>query len=175
MSLNYSAVTLHSRGRLRDIITEVDVGLSESLAIVFGQPFSVTHIKALWDTGASTTSVSTEFANRVGLQAIDFTKIHGAGGVHDSRIFKIDLIIPGTQVRINDIEATEFVGNGFDMLIGMDIITLGDFSITNAGQQTMFSFRIPSDAFHIDYVAMIGSNREAKAAIERYKRKQHRH
>ena len=175
MSQPYSAVTLRGSGRLNTLITEVDVGFSEPLAKVFGRPFITTRIKALWDTGASTSSISGAFSDRIGLPAIDFTKIHGAGGVHDSRIFKIDLIIPGTQVRINEILATEFVGHDFDMLIGMDIITLGDFSITNANGVTVFSFRIPSDVFHTDYVAMVGSGREAKAAVDRFKKKQRRH
>ena len=33
--------------------------------------------------------------------------------------------------------------NGFDVLIGMDIITLGDMLITNA-PNTKFEFRLPS-------------------------------
>ena len=31
-----------------------------------------------------------------------------------------------------------------DFLIGMDIITLGDFSVTNLNEKTTFSFRYPS-------------------------------
>ena len=34
--------------------------------------------------------------------------------------------------------------NGIDFLIGMDIITLGDFSVTNLNGKTTFSFRYPS-------------------------------
>jgi hypothetical protein len=41
----------------------------------------------------------------------------------------------------------------FDILIGMDIITLGDFAITNANHRTVVSFRIPPDTKHIDFVA----------------------
>ena len=33
---------------------------------------------------------------------------------------------------------------GFDVLIGMDIISKGDFSISNYGGHTVFSFRSPS-------------------------------
>ena len=41
--------------------------------------------------------------------------------------------------------------DGFDVLIGMDIITKGDFAITNPDGTTKFSFRIPSQA-DIDFV-----------------------
>ena len=49
------------------------------------------------------------------------------------------------------VQVSEAVLNGFDVLIGMDIITLGDFSITNVGGKTIFSFRVPSTET-IDYV-----------------------
>jgi hypothetical protein len=39
----------------------------------------------------------------------------------------------------------------FRFILGMDIITLGDFSITNRANQTWVSFRTPSIA-GIDYV-----------------------
>lgn len=35
--------------------------------------------------------------------------------------------------------------------LGMDVITQGDFSITNKDNKTMFSFRYPS-ILHVDYV-----------------------
>ena len=37
-----------------------------------------------------------------------------------------------------------------DMLIGMDVITLCDFAITNSGAETKFSFQAPSQ-FDIDF------------------------
>lgn len=36
------------------------------------------------------------------------------------------------------------LGPGSDVLIGMDIISQGDFSITNQSGTTVFSFRVPS-------------------------------
>ena len=38
-----------------------------------------------------------------------------------------------------------------DVLIGMDIISRGDFAITHPGGRTKFSFRVPSQA-DIDFV-----------------------
>lgn len=42
------------------------------------------------------------------------------------------------------IPVTEGCLNGADMLIGMDIIGLGDFAITHKNMGTVFSFQIPS-------------------------------
>ena len=38
----------------------------------------------------------------------------------------------------------------YDVIIGMDIITLGDFVITNKDNQTWFAFRYPSSE-HIEF------------------------
>jgi hypothetical protein len=47
----------------------------------------------------------------------------------------------------------EGIPNGCDMLIGMDVINLGDFAVTNYNGRTMFSFRMPS-ADRIDFVRL---------------------
>jgi len=153
MNLPFQALTLTATGRLRDIRTEVEVSLASSLANMYGILENYERIVALWDTGATGTAVSRSLADKLKLPAIKMTQVHGQGGVSDSRVFMIDVRIPNPQVNIINIEATEFVDNGsFDLLIGMDIITLGDFSITKANNQTVFSYRIPSAEKHIDYV-----------------------
>ena len=43
-----------------------------------------------------------------------------------------------------NIQALEGTPNSCDMLIGMDVITLGDFAVTNLNGKTMYSFRMPS-------------------------------
>jgi hypothetical protein len=49
-------------------------------------------------------------------------------------------------------EFPQAIPGGFEAIIGMDVICLGDFSITNARGQTWMSFRMPP-CEHIDYVA----------------------
>ena len=44
--------------------------------------------------------------------------------------------------------------NGFGLLIGMDIINLGDFALTHKNSQTVFSFQIPS-THEYDFVKQI--------------------
>ena len=63
------------------------------------------------------------------------------------------------------VQVSEAVLNGFDVLIGMDIITLGDFSITNVNGKTVFSFRIPSTET-VDYVQQ--EKQKVKAAHTPY-------
>ena len=47
------------------------------------------------------------------------------------------------------------------MLIGMNIINLGDFSVSNYQGKTVFSFRVPS-AGCTDYVAMANAHTPVK-------------
>lgn len=60
-----------------------------------------------------------------------------------------DVTVTGVQVFESEI------GNqGIDVLIGMDIISLGNFSVSNYNGKTQFTFGIPSQA-DTDYVKMI--------------------
>lgn len=54
------------------------------------------------------------------------------------------------------------IAGNTDILIGMDIITLGDFAITNVGGKTVFSFRTPSTKM-IDYVEEINKSMSSKS------------
>jgi uncharacterized protein YchJ len=54
------------------------------------------------------------------------------------------VIIPDIKVLSGDFQ-------GYDIIIGMDIITLGDFALTNFEGKTKCSFRMPS-MMEIDFV-----------------------
>ena len=62
----------------------------------------------------------------------------------------MNFILPN-QVMIANITVPKGDFRGADVLIGMDIIRLGDFSITNYQGITKMSYRTPSIK-HIDYV-----------------------
>ncbi len=49
-----------------------------------------------------------------------------------------------SQAKFPILEAVEGHILGSDVLIGMDVITQGDFAITNKDGKTTFSFRSPS-------------------------------
>ena len=48
------------------------------------------------------------------------------------------------KVHIPEIRVTEGAIADVDVLIGMDIICMGDFAVTNKDGRTNFTFRIPS-------------------------------
>ncbi len=124
-----------------------------------------TSTKALWDTGASNSVVSASFVQKLALTAVGTRQVHHADGQSLRNTYLINLYLPN-KVTIYGLMVTEFPQshNQFDVIIGMDVICHGDFTITNVGGKTCMSFRTPS-LESIDYV--VDANRLTKAAVGR--------
>lgn len=110
--------------------------------------------KGIFDTGASASVITQEAADYLGIKQTGVTTVNTASHTGFSTstyrvdvYLKADLRIQGVDVTIGKIIAE----HGFDCLIGMDIIGLGDFSITNHNGNTCLSLRMPS-SHEIDYV-----------------------
>jgi hypothetical protein len=74
-----------------------------------------------------------------------------AAGAHDVETYLINIGLPnGIGFQALKVSKAN-LGAGLDVLIGMDIISSGDFSITNHNNSTVFSFRVPS-SHTIDFV-----------------------
>lgn len=101
---------------------------------------------ALWDTGANASVISEAVVRACELRATGTrTMLHAQGSTQGVMAYTVNVKLP------NDIEFEALpviLGNlpGYDVLIGMNIISLGDFAITHPGGETKFSFRIPSQA-----------------------------
>ena len=79
------------------------------------------------------------------------TKVQTADGEVDAEIYLVNIGLPN-QVGFMHLQVTKAkLGANADVLIGMDIISQGDFTVTNKGGNTVFSYRYPS-ATHIDFV-----------------------
>ncbi|MDR0322682.1 MAG: retropepsin-like domain-containing protein [Treponema sp.] len=101
-------------------------------------------IDALWDTGASCSLIRPEVAAKLNLKPISKTLISTPTDKDvPSNIYVIHIYLPNGS-RIFDVHVLEGTPNNCDMLIGMDVISLSDFAITNHNDRTMFSFRMPS-------------------------------
>src|SRR3989338_678731 len=106
---------------------------------------------AIWDTGASASVINQKVVEQCNLVPIGMTQVQTAGGLNTVETFMVSFRLPH-NVGFRDVLVTKGdLGSGADILIGMDIITTGDFSITNKGGITVFSFRTPS-LHHVDYL-----------------------
>jgi predicted aspartyl protease len=101
--------------------------------------------QGLWDTGATGTSITQEVIDKLILKPIRQIKVYNAHGEFKIKdAYLINIVLP-CNVGISGILAAEgSFGEGIGVLIGMDIISMGDFAISNFNNKTTFSFRIPS-------------------------------
>ena len=65
------------------------------------------------------------------------------GGSKIVQEFLVNVGLPN-EVVFSSIRVTLGGFSDADVLIGMDIISQGDFAVTNFNQRTVFSFRVPS-------------------------------
>ena len=100
---------------------------------------------ALWDTGATITCISKAVAEKLSLVPTGVRLIKTPSGAKNVPTYLIDIKLPN-NVIIKDIEVcgSDIGDQGLGVLVGMNIIMLGDFSVSSYGGKTTFTFRIPS-------------------------------
>lgn len=148
------ALTIRSNGGpLRELLSECHVCAAfDPAAVPIHQQPKFEPFRALWDTGASATAIDRRVVDRCQLKPIGIANSSTANGVFQTETYLINVRLP-SGVAFQEIVVTRAeLGPRIDVLVGMDIITVGDFSITNVDGHTVFSFRAPSLAT-IDYVA----------------------
>jgi hypothetical protein len=151
-NLQHHAFTVTSTGILREIITEIGVsGPFEQEVINFSDP-RILHTNALWDTGATNCVVTKKTANELKLEPMGLTKVSHVDGVSEANVYFVDIYLPN-RILIHNIRVTECADNNdsFGVIIGMDVITKGDFAVTNLDGKTVVSYRMPSSTT-IDFV-----------------------
>jgi len=159
----YSAFTLKANGIANVIISNVDVHQP-----IPGQDSKVERFVAIWDTGATSTVITPKVVQSLGLIPSGKANLRGvAGGKDNADTYFIVIELPNS-VKVNvpkAVEAPHIAGDA-DILIGMDIITLGDFSLTVVGGKSVFSFRVPSIQT-IDYVEEINMINQHRSKVGR--------
>ncbi|MDR1575726.1 MAG: retropepsin-like domain-containing protein [Treponema sp.] len=103
-------------------------------------------LEALWDTGAMKTCMRPELRDRLKLQMYRIgssVTMEGIGGKVKAD-FTIVLLFLTRNFGIEycPVYVLDFPGSA-DIIIGMDIIRLGDFVVCNADSKTSFSFAMP--------------------------------
>ena len=105
-------------------------------------------VEGIWDTGATGSAITKSVAKNLKLIPIGkmiVCGIHGAKEVNSYPIKieplgKADVDIAVMATECDELSADSSVG----VLIGMDIISKGDFAVSNFNNSTIMSFRIPS-------------------------------
>jgi predicted aspartyl protease len=132
----------------RVLITPVQVGSVFDPASK--PPYPLKAYNGIWDTGATGTVITQKVIDELNLKPISLTKAHGADGEYDTEVYLINLVVPN-GLAIQSMRVTKGKLRDVDVLVGMDVISQGDFAVTNFEGRTCFSFRCPS-AERIDFV-----------------------
>ena len=172
------AFTTRYPGRVRVLTTEVGIFLPVSQEEAIQNPPAIHPCIAVWDTGATGTVITRAVADALGLKSIGVTEVFHAQGKGITNEYLVNVALP-SGVVIPGVRVTEGVLAGCEVLVGMDIIGMGDFAVTNSNSAsgTTLSFCIPS-AEEIDFVPRAhddevrkNGNRAERRALSRKKRR----
>ena len=135
--------TRRYEGIVTALTTPCAVSASWHPSIGGPQPAAVQY-QCLWDTGATISAVTKRVATDLELSIEARVPIQHAGGASTGvPQHYVNLQLPNGLVIIGRAVAQLPLTN-CDVLVGMDIISLGDFAVSNFDGKTTFSFRIPS-------------------------------
>ena len=103
-------------------------------------------VVALWDTGATTTCVSQQVVKDLSLIVTGKAIMTTPSNQTERNKYLVDIILPNNfKVSDHVVIDSDIDNQNIGMLVGMDIISLGDFAVSSFNNQTTFTFRIPSE------------------------------
>lgn len=108
----------------------------------------------LIDTGSVDSGITETVVNKLNVVPIKGKEYHTANGKIVAPRYNISLTLQNNVV-FSDIQASLFTnnGDGFDFLIGMDIISQGNLAVTNSNGVKLISFEYPTHGT-IDFTSM---------------------
>src|SRR5260221_504702 len=101
---------------------------------------------SIWDTGAMSTVISKRFAEELGLIPTGKITITGVNHTTEENTYFANIYLPNNVCLgfVKIAEVPRISGDNADILIGMDIIGSGDFSVYCEEGKTVMTYRLPS-------------------------------
>ena len=121
-------------------------------------------VRALWDTGATESVITQRIVDTYGLKPTGTRRVSHAQGISENvPTFLAAIELPNKLIVSN---LTVTLGTlQVDVLIGMDIISRGDFAVTHPKGNTKFTFSMPAKD-DIDYFRESASE-QTRALMDR--------
>lgn len=182
--MQHHAFTTKYPGRVRVLFNKINIGLPTVLNEFQSQGLDLKEYIAIWDTGATHSAITKKVVDDLKLQPTGIRETKHAGGKSSNNTYLVNIALPNgvmiPNVRVTEVQLIPDDNVSDDkqpqVLIGMDIIGIGDFAVTNVDSKTVFSFRIPSVEV-IDFVpgarennVMESGNRKARRTFAAMKR-----
>ena len=128
-------------------LVETTCGISELMPreeLLKGLPHPpIKKYQALWDTGASASSISERVVEELELIPVSIADNYTAAGIVQVKMYYINMLLPN-GILLPEMFVSCCQLEDIDVLIGMDVICKGDFALTNSDGKTTFSFQVPS-------------------------------
>lgn len=101
---------------------------------------------AAWGTGATNTVITPEIVTALGLKPSEKHAVSTLNGIINVNTHLIDLCFEnGYKIaNLRVFSGEDYSEFDYDVLIGMDVITQGDFLVSTVNDKTTFSFRMPA-------------------------------
>jgi len=165
------AFTLRFNGRTNALVISVKISLPYNPEIDQNkEPPIPIECRAIWDTGATNSVITKALVQKAGLIPSGKEKVTNTSIVELRNKFFINLLLPNKVILpyLKVTECEDVLGNGnIDMLIGMDVIGVGDFATTHENGKTVMSFIVPPIST-IDYVPISESENRKQETIENF-------
>lgn len=128
-------------------------------------------VRALWDTGATFSSVTRRVIDDLGLEPLSPCATNVVGGRVDG-MTRLALTFPGNTRFVTWAEMSEVpeLPDGLDVLLGLDVISLGDMHLTHEADGLWFEFVFRREAF-VDFEGDDGKTvmRKLAAGLQRFR------
>ena len=155
----HHAFTIRYQGRVRVLKTKVGVFLPVTEEEAKTKKIEVKQYVAIWDTGATNSVITKKVVDELGLKPIGVREMRHAGGKSQANLYLVNITLPnnvviqGVTVSEADLTDSDLLPENekLQILIGMDIIAMGDFAVTSGNGNTIMSFRIPTAA-ELDFI-----------------------
>lgn len=115
---------------------------------------------ALYDTGATHSAVTPKVVADLQLASIGARTVGVGGGSLATTSHLVNIGLPNKVMFGMVSVASMVLLGGIDALIGMDILSMGDFAVTHYAGKTTFSFCAPSRR-EIDFVTEVEASRKS--------------
>lgn len=160
---DFQALTLKFSGRTNVLLSTVSLSQAFDPQVNQNNRPPRVDVNAIWDTGASCTVITKTIATKIGLISTGKTTVNGVNSEAEANTYFVNVYLPNGVCIFNlKIVEAETIA-GADMLLGMDILGMGDLSVYNEDGKTVMSYRIPSLG-GTDFVVVHGNIR-AQVAI----------
>ena len=108
---------------------------------------SINEVNTLIDTGANCSCISKDLVNLLKLSPIDIVTISTPSSITQVNVYVINIKIHGIIIEDVRVCDSNIGSQGLDLLLGTDIINMGDLMVSNYNNKTILSLRFPTKSY----------------------------